>query len=356
MADPTCDHCHQVPAGNLLRCSKCTTAFYCSAACQKAAWKAEHKPICNAFTAILAKSSAEADLRATLASKRIESIEDTCAICLDPPQTPVVLDCNHVFCGPCLTQFQNFVVVNDGNIVRKSCPTCRTPLNESNFPQFVYQKATTLIQRANRLDPSVGVPMTPEDAHYISIQEGILFYCKLAKDELAKVEGLAQQRAVRSLLVGILLLEKQFAQVVVKAEELISEIATDAVSIDVRKMAAKACIALGKYDNAHGFLVGAFQYTDSNDNASIREILSLMCAVEYNRKDYGKAIEYGEMVIHMNRHFHGCYDYVILSHLALGHKEQVEGLVKQCKLYETPWDSENKKRVEKFCAGVLAQP
>jgi len=34
----------------LKACGACKSVFYCSAQCQKADWKARHKPLCKAFT------------------------------------------------------------------------------------------------------------------------------------------------------------------------------------------------------------------------------------------------------------------------------------------------------------------
>ena len=41
-----CQHCDK-PAPEL-RCSRCRAAYYCSSACQRAAWKAGHKAACAA--------------------------------------------------------------------------------------------------------------------------------------------------------------------------------------------------------------------------------------------------------------------------------------------------------------------
>lgn len=46
VADASCQHCN-LKKDRLLRCSRCQNAFYCSAACQKADWKAGHRKKCS---------------------------------------------------------------------------------------------------------------------------------------------------------------------------------------------------------------------------------------------------------------------------------------------------------------------
>ncbi|KAI9344079.1 hypothetical protein BDR26DRAFT_963613 [Obelidium mucronatum] len=320
MLDPTCDHCHQ-PAATLLRCSKCQCAFYCSQNCQKAAWKSKHKQTCNETATHRQKSCDEAAFRKTLLEKGVEQAEDICAICLDPPQSPVALGCNHVFCGPCLNQLERSNAGVAGKI-RNSCPVCRALVKGGDFTEFVYQKAVMFIYRANSLDLSVGVPMTAEDPVYSVTQARIQLYCKLAREEIVKVEGLAEERDVKVMWVDLLLLEGKYEEVISTAVGVLSVNGVDYVSCVVRQVAAKACIRLRKYEQAHRFLVDALAYLHPDDGASIALILSLMSVTRFYDQDYESAIRCANQVLEMNRHGHGCYDYLILSHLALGQKEQ----------------------------------
>ena len=60
---------------------------------------------------------------------RISEIENkTCAICLDNITHPILLDCTHIFCGPCIINLLNTSIQND-NI--KKCPTCRTEIKST---------------------------------------------------------------------------------------------------------------------------------------------------------------------------------------------------------------------------------
>lgn len=62
-------------------------------------------------------------------TERISEIENkTCAICLDNITHPILLDCTHIFCGPCIINLLNSSIRND-NI--KKCPTCRTEIRST---------------------------------------------------------------------------------------------------------------------------------------------------------------------------------------------------------------------------------
>ena len=62
-------------------------------------------------------------------TERITEIENkTCAICLDNITHPIILDCTHIFCGPCIINLLNSSTQND-NI--KKCPTCRTEIRSA---------------------------------------------------------------------------------------------------------------------------------------------------------------------------------------------------------------------------------
>jgi len=57
---------------------------------------------------------------------RISSFkENSCAICMDVFQNPVLLECTHMFCGRCIFEWYN----RNNN---KNCPTCRTNIKDLN--------------------------------------------------------------------------------------------------------------------------------------------------------------------------------------------------------------------------------
>lgn len=55
----TCAHCLSRPA-SLKRCTACKSVAYCSPACQKADWKAAHKPECKVLSRAAASAGADA--------------------------------------------------------------------------------------------------------------------------------------------------------------------------------------------------------------------------------------------------------------------------------------------------------
>lgn len=62
-----------------------------------------------------------------------ELSKKTCAICLDNINSPIILECTHVYCGKCL--------MNLINICKSSlCPECRHPINTDNVVAIVDEK------------------------------------------------------------------------------------------------------------------------------------------------------------------------------------------------------------------------
>jgi len=54
-----------------------------------------------------------------------------CPICFDPPRTPVTLDCNHVFCEVCLSEWLD---------KEKTCPVCRKEVASSQSSFFALKQ------------------------------------------------------------------------------------------------------------------------------------------------------------------------------------------------------------------------
>ncbi|KAJ3075022.1 hypothetical protein HDU98_009466 [Podochytrium sp. JEL0797] len=296
------------------------TQFYCSAACQTLA-KPDHKPVCVTFQRKLTQHSHEADLTATLLLQKLYFDKDTiCAICLDPLESPVALPSRHVFCAPCSLQPQSAIAIS------QACPMCRMPAQEL-LHQYVYQRAAILLQRANRRLPSFGIQLSLEDAKYAPTHAHVLNCCKLVKEEVGKVPGLDAARPVRGLLLDVLVIEEQFEEAVEEAERLIAEDRNDVIDFDACSSAAKACIGLRSFNDAHAHLMAAFQSLDQSSTAPARRVLSLLCVVEYHRGDFEQAVSFGD----------------------------VGKVVQRASVYETPSDEENKKRVMEFTGDILNQ-
>jgi len=68
--------------------------------------------------------------------ERVSQLENqTCSICLDVLEQPVMVGCTHVFCGTCL---MNCIRMRRANIhVPVVCPTCRTPIQTDKLVAIV---------------------------------------------------------------------------------------------------------------------------------------------------------------------------------------------------------------------------
>jgi rubrerythrin len=67
-------------------------------------------------------------------TNRISSFKDnSCAICMDILQNPVLLECTHMFCGRCIFEWYN----RNNN---KNCPTCRMNIKDLNKLTAIVEK------------------------------------------------------------------------------------------------------------------------------------------------------------------------------------------------------------------------
>jgi rubrerythrin len=64
--------------------------------------------------------------------------ENSCAICMDVLQNPVLLECTHLFCGKCI-----FTWYNRNN--NKNCPTCRKSIED-------FKNLTAIVNDNNKID------------------------------------------------------------------------------------------------------------------------------------------------------------------------------------------------------------
>jgi len=63
--------------------------------------------------------------------------ENTCGICMDIVQEPVLLECTHIFCGGCIFKWFKDDLNNLGN---KNCPFCRKQVSD-------YKKITAIVNK-----------------------------------------------------------------------------------------------------------------------------------------------------------------------------------------------------------------
>lgn len=66
---------------------------------------------------------------------RVTHLSDKqCAICMENYDNPIMLECTHVFCGPCIIHWIR------SNPNRRACPTCRVPIHCKKLTAIVNQK------------------------------------------------------------------------------------------------------------------------------------------------------------------------------------------------------------------------
>ncbi|KAJ3112329.1 hypothetical protein HK100_002376 [Physocladia obscura] len=320
-----CDNC-QKPTESLRACSACKTVFYCDPVCQKADWS-KHKPQCRQM------------------KNRLVSFADT-------DSSPILPDQTH----------------------------SNSP---DQTPQQAYESAVLLLQRANRLFQSCGVDAFNLLPQFIDNNSNIESriarardLCAAARAQITSVAFLSSQRPARQALLDALIIENEFMKdALLTAKEFLAQdaaeaqaqaqqtknspaaaeaVTTDEISVVVRVAGATAALRLSEFDEAHALLVAAFQAVNETQATLSRTILSLLCAVEYHRKNYLLAIDFGESAITMNRQYPGCYDYVILAHLELENWDKVDEYVERAQVYEARWDPEGVARVSFFTAQVAA--
>ena len=67
-----------------------------------------------------------------------------CAICLDTIDTPITLNCNHVFCEGCITEYEQ----KGGHV----CPYCRSPFSIRNYMTLRDQKLMVKLKMSRFYD------------------------------------------------------------------------------------------------------------------------------------------------------------------------------------------------------------
>jgi Ring finger domain len=154
-----CDACHKTKAP--IQCRDCKATYYCSEQCLAHHAAAAHQTTCHRLVArqwlrpsVDAVDSLAARRGATvlipnkdLSNSDAESTAQACSICLEDPNArsdPLIrLDaCHHLFCLPCLIQWERKRASDAKPDDRKpsfACPNCRTPSVDPE--QYLLRKA-----------------------------------------------------------------------------------------------------------------------------------------------------------------------------------------------------------------------
>jgi MYND finger/Zinc finger, C3HC4 type (RING finger) len=126
------------------RCSRCKCAFYCSVACQRKHWVAEHKITCGSLETNYHEGSL------------VQLPHGECGICMDEPMShPIRLDeCGHSFCFTCIRHWQEASSPDQWNSVNMynhgCCPLCRTVMKK-NVAHYAVTQADDIQDRASEI-------------------------------------------------------------------------------------------------------------------------------------------------------------------------------------------------------------
>lgn len=389
----TCDaeDCSNHPS---MRCGKCNLVYYCGRDCQTRHWK-YHKLDCQ--TAV-EKVQGQFDLNVDLpdSSENMCIKKDTeCSICLrdkDNMDHPIVLkNCKHVFCVPCIRQYQEFDLPeapstrSNTNNARKPCPCCRTEMQE-NVRESVIAKALLHAARASRTGvsrqdklkacqlavealQSLGKPTSDQDILQANTICGHIAVTKGDYQDALKI--FEQNKRIWTKLVER---KRSVDALLERGRELGSQINDDDDEDDTTYQAMQqiqneilALMAQGGLAN-EGDLINCrlelanirvemqdwdtaktmFQQimTDYPKQSMMtppqqRKVFMGFARCLYEQGHYEGSINLGEAAIEMNRHFPGVHKYVALAYRGQGEVKQAQTVMGRAVLYETPWDPVN---------------
>jgi len=98
--------------------------------------------------------------------------KDTCSICYDTMDIPVILPCTHVFCGQCIMKWIETVDTssNRASGVRKLCPICRTAIERKEDLTAIVKKLDTT-KNKEEAGPSKPIELSKPNTVLKIIQE-----------------------------------------------------------------------------------------------------------------------------------------------------------------------------------------
>lgn len=257
-------------------------------------------------------------------------IDSECSICLEFMHSPVLLPCRHKFCFPCLNTH------NRSMELEGTCPLCRSEL-PGNLYQYLYNNAAMFLIRAN---------------HEPFGSDKRLLHISMAQSELKKLplEDLKDDANIRFCFGDIHLCLGEFAEALEIYESLKTRIPERKVLLILFINISHAQIGLGLFEAAKTSLGEAMRHCDQTDAVHTRQIFYNFSRCAYETGMLTEAIDFGEQVIEMNRHYEGAYTYVALAHKAKGNLAEAARTMQRACAYETPWDSANVERVKAIAA------
>jgi tetratricopeptide (TPR) repeat protein len=122
-----------------------------------------------------------------------------------------------------------------------------------------------------------------------------------------------------------------------------------------------ALIGLGRFEEATALLksldyvlrmtVESEKMTDE-DQINVIQIFLNSARCHFETGKFEMAVECGEALFSVNRHFEGVYKYSALAHKAMGNLDDAVWTMQMACVYETPWNEANKEEVRALCASL----
>eukprot|EP00039_Didymoeca_costata_P020557 m.341652 g.341652 ORF g.341652 m.341652 type:complete len:446 (+) comp20325_c0_seq1:375-1712(+) len=355
-----CDNCKKSCPG--LRCARCRYEMYCSAACQKTAWKS-HKPNCKRMCEQKQnniKMKPEdvlgpeyTDLQSAL--QHAKATKSTCAMCNTLMTCPLRLkSCKHMFCFTCISK----------QLCARHpvCIICSKPVG--NAIQETYYLYAQCVARCQVIKDN-----HPKEFDALSRQ--------LGKDlqELADAtEGLAKESGTRMILLTCLVETYKSLQdwslcfdiLMEMVETLGSEkpIYRSAVLIPEKEkeemyicsvidaVTAHTCVKNFAYAQELQRLVAQLLVSDETKHAltiphsSMLDFLVYSAEIYLNIGNHPMALKYGMAALRTNRHRKTTYVTLAETFFAMGEFDKAINMMRFALKYETPWDDANIKKLQ----------
>ena len=383
-------------------------ANYCSRQCQVKAWKQQpkgHKSNCIpmedslkgilAFRASNHEDDQHMEARQKLRRVTLEGDEGdappTCSLCA-PPQAlihPVVLEtCGHVFCFPCLQDWNRVRYLHTGLFFGPpACPLCRQEIPE--MPEILQEDIGLLLLSARSASESYNQKHFSEALAKIELFKEIL--------EVEEDDNLAYgyHSQLLSLQYAFHMVQKQFEEAMKVAKEIAERLRlavrnSEAIkeleeridsleqdpNVDINRiyalegtlnaLYARPCATpkehvdavmevamkqklLNDWSGMYLTLIdilclyqGEREYSPGMTWQQQHDIFTHLSRCCYELGDYETAIERGLDAISMCRIFPDCHKYVVLAYLATSNHEAAQQRAADAVIYEVPWDEEHR--------------
>jgi tetratricopeptide (TPR) repeat protein len=332
-SETLCEFCNQ--EGALLRCGQCHTFYYCNRDCQKNHWKA-HKGICKGLMRKhdeIEKAHQELE---RVEKNYVENAGEACAICFEvvPADSQVQLPCHHIFCSPCMANYQK------DNTATLKCPLCSSETS-TNIIQHTYSNAVSYLQKANRF---------PVES---KIHQQSIHTCRREFDRLySLISSSADNIPLKHPFIidisylHLVLLERHYDEVISRSHEILNQQQTSLGPVEKITLVTRIAEAheeLHQYDQAIAAIKEIFQdpkidHCSEGLKQEIRRIYVVLLRCLYYHGDHLQALHIGFLCTEMNKMYDRVYEYIAYCYRELGRWEDALAVMRKGIRYAEPWD------------------